>query len=116
MADEDVQRIYDAVKKIFVEKTITTSNVVVLAVQAMQIVEKIPDLTGGDKKNIVIKVVKLIVNEFELDDDSRATINLVIDTTLPVAIDMIVGASKGAFDLNTLKVKLAKLRCCCGGN
>lgn len=111
MAEEDIKKIYNGVKKSFNEKTITTANVVVLAVQAMQLVEKLPNLAGSDKKNIVIQVVKLIVDEFELDADTKAAIHLIIDTTLPMTIDLIVSASRGAFGLNSLKTKLAKLCC-----
>jgi len=111
MAEEDVKKIYDGVKKTFLETTITTGNVIILAVQAMQLVERTPNLTGSDKKRIVIQVVKLIVDEFDLDSETKAAIHLVIDTTLPVSIDLIISASRGEFGLNSLKTKFAKLCC-----
>ena len=110
---EYVKSIFNDTKTLFQGETFNAGTVITLAVRAMELVEKIPRLTGAEKKVIVIEVVKLMVDETDLSEEDNAKIDVIIDTTLPIAIDLIVAASRGMLNINGLKDKLKKLCCCC---
>ena len=112
MSQQDIQNVYNNVKKIFVDKSVDTANIVNLTVHTMQLVEVIPHLTGGDKKNIVIEVIKLLISDSPLDDNTKAALDLIVQTTLPILIDTIISASSGDFNFNTIKACFAKWKCC----
>jgi hypothetical protein len=113
MSDQEyVKKIFDDVKKLFQDQKLDTSIVITLAVRAMELVEKVPSLSGSQKKGIVIEVGKLMVDEMDLSDEDNAKVDVIIEVTLPIAIDLIVAASRGLFDLNTWKVRMQKLKCC----
>ena len=47
-----------------------------------------------------------------MSDTDKENLNQIINTVLPLAIDLIVSASLGAFNLNSIKDKLTKLFAC----
>ena len=63
---------------------------------------KTKGITGVKKKQLVLKVLMLIVNEsMILDDEKKELLKSVIEGgTLEMTIDLIVDASKGKFELN----------------
>lgn len=107
-----IKQVFEDTKKAFEGETITSSSIITLAVRAMELVEKLPALSGSEKKQVVVQVVKLIIDETELSDDDNAKIDVIIDTTLPLAIDFIVAASRGVLNINGVKSRLKKLCCC----
>lgn len=112
MADNElIRKVYDDAKVAFGSEELNTSTVITLAIRLMELVEKLPNIDGAEKKRIVIEVAKLIVNDSDLSDEDKANVNLIIDLTLPMVIDSVVAASRGQFSLNNLKNKLKKLCC-----
>ena len=113
MANQEyVRSVFKDAKSLFQGETLNAGTIITLAVRAMELVEKLPQLSGSEKKGIVIEVVKLMVDETDLSDEDNAKIDVIIDTTLPIAIDLIVAASRGLVDINSLKTRLKKLCCC----
>jgi len=112
MADNElIRKVYDDAKVAFGSEQLNASTVITLSVRLMELVEKLPNIDGPEKKRIVIEVAKMIVNDSDLSDEDKANVNLIIDLTLPMVIDSIISASRGQFTLNSLKNKLKKLCC-----
>jgi hypothetical protein len=81
------------------DKLVTVSNVLSLCVLLMQKVEKIKDLVGSDKKEIVMAVIKQII-QIKGSDDSLLIL-------IPFFIDVAVRIDKG--DLN---IQIIPDSCC----
>lgn len=81
--------LYDQLKKAIVNKKITTSSIVIIASQAMEIVQQYPDLTGAQKKDIVLGLLHRLVDDSKIDDDEKKAVKDAIDTTVSVSIDLI---------------------------
>jgi hypothetical protein len=110
---DSVEYLYNHLKSIHSEK-ITPTNIILIATEIIQLVEKYKQLTGNQKKTIVISVVKKLVNsQFDTEEDKRA-MNLIIDLTLPSVIDNLVNAINGNLKFNKEKVKsfFKKYFCC----
>jgi hypothetical protein len=91
---DGVEYLYNHLKSIHSEK-ITPSNIVLVATELIQLVEKYKTLTGAQKKTMVINVVKKLVNsQFDTPEDKRA-MNLIIDLTLPTVVDNLINAING---------------------
>lgn len=108
-----VEYLYHHLKSIHSEK-ITPTNVILLATETIQLVEKYKELTGHQKKTMVICVVKKLVNaQFDTEEDKRAMI-LIIDLTLPTVIDNLINAINGnlKFDKEKAKSFFKKYLCC----
>lgn len=118
-----INRVYDAVEDAIAgirNKDFDIGLVIEWGKIIMLVVEKYPELTGEDKKQIVIAVIKKIVIEIGLDEDNNDIAQTVIDTALPIVIDLVVAASRGDLDLNKIKGRFSKFWasvkkiCCCG--
>jgi hypothetical protein len=92
--------------------SITSSNVVIIASSLIQVVEKYKNLSGNQKKMVVISTIKMIVQEqTTMTEPDRLALNVIIDSTLPTVIDGLIEAINGGmkFDKETLKKKFL---CC----
>ncbi len=111
---DGVEYLYNHLKTIHSDR-ITPMNVVLIATELIQLVEKYKELTGHQKKTLVIGVIKKLVNsQFNTEEDKKA-MNLIIDFTLPTVIDNIVGAINGDLKFDKEKIKSAFAGCfpCC---
>lgn len=111
---DGVEHLYSYMKIVHTAK-ITPTNVVVIATELMQIVEKYKELTGPQKKMLVINVIKRVVNNQVDTQEIRTTLNTIIDFTLPIVIDNLVSAMNGEIKFNKEKVQsfFKKYLCCC---
>ena len=110
-----MNEVYQYLKSIHSD-SITTENVIAVATDHVQIVEKYNTLTGNQKKTMVINVIKRVVVEQAGDNTILLT---VIDATLPKVIDTLVDAINGNIKFNKEKTKafFKKLfPCCCAKN
>lgn len=94
----------------------SSSDIIIFAVQGMQVVERYPQLTGPEKKQYVIRLAKRIVNDLaKIEEVDRAALLLAIDMLLPSMIDQVVAASRGQLDLNKIGKRCGSFwRGCCG--
>ena len=111
---DGVEHLYNHIKSIHSEK-VTAVNVVLIATELMVLVEKYKDLTGKQKKMLVVNVIKKLVNTQVHTVEERNAINMIIDFTLPVVIDNLVSAVNGQFTFNKEKTVsfFKKYICCC---
>ncbi len=111
---DGIEHLYSYMKCIHQEK-ITPINIIVIATELMQIVEKYKGLTGPQKKMLVINVIKKVVNSQVDSEETRNALNTIIDFTLPAVIDNLVSAINGEIKFNKEKVQsfFKKYICCC---
>ena len=106
---------YDAIKAQIDLKTFKAADLVKFAALAMRLVEKYPQLSGPDKKDLVVRLATRLVSEIpNLAPDDLAAIEAAITLVLPPAIDYIIAASKGQLDLNVVKQEFSGCFPCCG--
>ena len=107
------ESLYEHVKSIHSEK-VTPTNIVLIATELIQLVEKYKQLTGIQKRTLVINVIKKLVNsQIDTEEDKKA-MNLIIDLTLPSVLDNLVNAINGnlKFDREKAKSFFRKYFCC----
>jgi hypothetical protein len=104
--------IYDKLKAIIHEKEVSASNIMSIVASAMRIVDSFGDLSGPQKKEIVIGLIKKIVDDLPLKVGDKDSIQAFIDFTLPTVIDNIISATKGKF-FNMAKDKIKSSWNCC---
>jgi hypothetical protein len=111
---DGLEHLYSYIRCVHHEK-ITPTNIIVIATELIQIVEKYKGLTGPQKKMLVINVIKKVVNHQIESDETRKTLNIIIDLTLPIVIDNIISAMNGEIKFNKEKVQsfFKKYICCC---
>ena len=108
--DWNVINTYESIKKTIEIKEVTTENIMTIAMCGIPIIQRMitEPARGKYKKNVLIAVMKKLVGEFVKKPNDRAMINLIIDTTVSNAIDMLIDVARGAVDLGK-----GKTRNCC---
>ncbi len=107
------EHLYSYVVSVHSEK-LNASNIIVIATELMQVVEKYKTLTGSQKKTLVINVIKKLVNSTVDDESDKKTLNTIIDLTLPTVIDNLINAINGniKFDKEKAKSFFRRFLCC----
>lgn len=88
-----VNKLYNNVSVLIEGKKIDTTNVVLIATNLIQIVEKYPELKGEQKKALLIDVLKRFVKD-NLEDEEETVVLTFIDLFLPSVIDTIIAVDK----------------------
>jgi hypothetical protein len=103
-----VQMIYDRVKLQIKNKQANTELIIQCCVYAMALVEQQADLSGKDKKAIVLQVCQMLVDEARVDNATKVALQLLVSTTLPHMIDQMISVANG-------ETKLLQSKCtsCC---
>ncbi len=108
-----INDVYADAKKVFFSKytSIDANNIILITMHCMMSVEIIPHLTGPQKKNIVMKVVGMIIADSPLDEESKKVIDVMQANTMSTLIDVIVDSTKGGIKLNTFGTWIKRHRC-----
>lgn len=85
----------------------TISNIVPITIRLMEAIEQYTELTGSQKKQLVVDVLKHIVNSSDLNEKEKVDILFIIETTCYDLIDSIIAATKGELRIN---VKISTIR------
>lgn len=109
-------QLYAHIKVIYTGKLTPASAIIVMS-ELIQLVEKYKTITGQQKKNMVINVIKKLVNEetekYTLEE--QAALSLLINTTLPTMIDTTIDAINGLLKFTKDKTKntfFSRFLCC----
>lgn len=73
--------------------SLTKENITTIVINLMQLVQKYPDLTGIQKKNLVIYVVKKFIED-KTDKEEEEVLLTFVDIFLPTLIDTLVSIDK----------------------
>ena len=109
-----VKKLYHEIKKYLNGGKITQSNVIAVLVNLMKLIEEFPDLSGVQKKHVVIQAICVAVDDQREDVEEATRIKEFVVLTLPDVIDTIVDIDK-----RKLKIKIKKIinkiknYCCC---
>lgn len=109
-------QLYAHIQVIYTGKLTPTTIIIVMS-ELIQLTENYKTLTGQQKKNMVINVIKKLINE-ELEkytQEDQAALMLIINTTLPAMIDTTIDAINGLMKFTKDKSKnrwFSKFLCC----
>jgi len=93
-----LQLVKDRLKQENIE--MSQDNIMSILKITMELIEKSP-LKGLSQKELAIQILKKLLNEAELDTSTLETMTDFLDTNLiGDTIDLIIGATKGQFDIN----------------
>ena len=97
MTDILVDKIYNMLEN----RNLTTENILLVTVTIMSRVQnEVKDKNKGDlKKEIVICVLKKIIDENVEDEELCTQLDIMINTCIPPAIDTMVQIARGNIDL-----------------
>lgn len=107
MGESIFEELYSLAKWALNEKegVISITNVINLVTSTMESAERFRDISGPQKKEVVVNVLDKLVEEIPATQDDKPAIQYSIKLLLPNIIDSIVSATKGQLDLNrTLRV------------
>lgn len=82
--EQHIAAVIKNLEEIIGENQITVLNVISLCINSMQFVEKIPELSGQEKKNIVIESLKRLIAKMNCDTSILALIPDFIDTAVKI--------------------------------
>ena len=95
----EYMEIYNKVFTVVKGRKITPSNVMFLVGITMEVVEKNKELSGDQKKELVINIMKEIVRKSK-DIPDKEIVYASIDMMAPGAIDLIVAGANGLLNIN----------------
>jgi len=72
---------------------ITKENIITIVINLMQLVEKYQDLTGEQKRNLVINVVEKFIKD-KTDNEKEEVLLTFVGNFLPTLIDILVSVDK----------------------
>lgn len=103
--DINVLRLYKQFKGWANGEKLNTESIIILVPELISATEKIitENHKGYYKKQVVLKTLKLIVQDTNLPEDQKNILNTIIDTTIPMTIDTLISIAKGDLDIGKLK-------------
>ena len=107
-----VDNLYEEVKDIIKDRVITPENIIQVVITCMKLVEQNKNLSGSQKKVIVLRVVELLINDIICDDDTRKNLEMVVTTVLPNLIDVMKSLDIGKISIK-IKKKWNEIFTCC---
>lgn len=103
--------ISETLDSILTTKKISTNNIVRIAVHLMKIVESFNELSGLEKKQMVLRVIVNYIEKNVKGDEGEFLI-LFAESTLPSVIDIIISVDRKDVAIH-IKKGLKKLFSCC---
>jgi len=98
MLDPRFKSLYNGVKQLVVGRQFNVQQFTVLVPLAMQLLADVKSLTGPEKKAMLIKVFRYLVEDLEFEDiDQERLAQHFVENDLEVLIDTAYSASKGKF-------------------
>ena len=111
-----LEQMVEYIKNTLGDEKITATNIVIISTNLMHIVEQYKDLTGSQKKMLILDTIKKVINQNVNDPQERISLMLIVDMTLPPMLDTLVSAINGGLKFEKDKVISGfKKLFCCGG-
>jgi hypothetical protein len=104
--------VYDNIKKMIVNKTIDIQTILILLPTVMIQVGRFVNLTGLQKKDMVIQIITKLLDEFKPDDETYALILTFIKNQLPYVIEIIYQSSIGSYIYKKIQSWTSCWACC----
>jgi hypothetical protein len=97
---------------------INATNIIIISTNLMLIVEQYKDLSGYQKKMLILDAIKKYINENVSDPQERISLMIIVNMTLPQVLDTLVTAINGNIKFEKDKVIswFKKVFCCSGSS
>lgn len=105
------ERLYDEVKKIIGNQKLNRSNIVVILLSLMQSVENYKNLTGVQKKTLILDTLNNVINDI-IDEQEAMELKLLVQLTLPSVIDTFISIDKKKIAIKIKKGCKSIFSCC----
>jgi hypothetical protein len=92
---------YEEVKRHITIKDVKPSNIMIMLTRAMSVVDRVKGLSGPEKKEVVVHLVRRLLDEIPGDSEEKGLLRAAVELILPPLIDTLVAASRGKLDLNS---------------
>ena len=101
---KEADECYTLVSEI-VDTDFTLENLVLFVTKTMEVVENldIDELSGGQKKQMVIAIINKFIKKSSIADDTKLMLSTSVQLMVPNLIDSIIAASDGLIDVNQIK-------------
>jgi len=109
-----IQQLTDYIKTTLGDEKITATNIIIISTNLMHIVEQYKDLTGSQKKMLILDTIKKVINQNVDDVQERMMLMMIVNMTLPSVLDTLVTAINGDIKFEKTKVIsiFKKIFCC----
>ena len=109
-----LEQIVNYIKSTIGNEKINATNIVIISTNLMLIVEQYKDLTGYQKKMLILDAIKKYINQNVSDVQERISLMIIVDMTLPQVLDTLVTAINGDMKFEKDKVSFGfnQLFCC----
>ena len=111
-----IEQMVEYIKSTLGDNKITATNIIIITTNLMHIVEQYKDLTGSQKKMLILDTLKKVINQNVSDVQERISLMMIVDMTLPHVLDTLVTAINGGLKFEKDKVisGFKNLFCCVG--
>lgn len=107
-----IMSLVSKLKTSFDQYSLDENNIIDYVVRIMTLVEQQKNLSGFEKKAVVIEVLTRLVDDTnKLPSESKAALKSIIKIVVPGVIETIVAATKGLIAVNK-KVEESVKKCC----
>ena len=111
-----IEQLVEYIKSTLGDNKITATNIIIITTNLMHIVEQYKDLTGSQKKMLILDTLKKVITQNVNDPQERISLMIIVDMTLPHVLDTLVTAINGGlkFEKDSVFLKFKNLFCCGG--
>jgi hypothetical protein len=109
-----IEQMANYIKNTIGSETINATNIIIISTNLMLIVEQYKDLSGYQKKMLILDAIKKYINENVSDPQERISLMIIVNMTLPQVLDTLVTAINGDIKFEKDKVIswFKKVFCC----
>jgi len=100
--ETQVEKVYDFLFSEIAKRSLGVEDILQLATAAMEIVQKVKTMTGAEKKETVLGVIKKAIDSKMVPKNIRQSCRDLLEGALPKMIDLLVAAYR--HDINLKKV------------
>jgi hypothetical protein len=111
-----LEQLVEYIKSTLGDTKLTATNIIIITTNLMHIVEQYKDLTGSQKKMLILDTLKKVITQNVNDPQERISLMMIVDMTLPQVLDTLVTAINGGlkFEKDSVFFKFKNLFCCGG--
>jgi hypothetical protein len=113
-SQDEIILVYNQIKQ-WVDNTDKpeASNIIVLVTLLIKCVENVAkDKSGAYKKDLVLKVLRKVINESKLEPDAKLALLVLVETTIPTIIDTLISVANNELDIGKIKTGMSNCLCC----
>lgn len=108
----DVESLYEEVKRLLHGGKLTPTNVVMIMVDLMQIVDTYTTLKGSQKKHVLLSAITMLIDDQNDNVEDANDLKNLVKMTLPSVIDVVISIDKKQLKIKAKKVWTMLLGCC----